>query len=200
MQDQRDTSSLSEPDPGQLAPSGSTCRTDGTRRRLAGFGLGVPVLMSLASRPVFGANCLSNMMSGNLSDPDRGECELGVSPDSWVQSSEFGPKLTDSIQTLTAEGLELPPAVPSNLSIGAVLNEGGHEAIIAEFPSVTSEELLLAREIINAFFNASLSASGASPSQYVLTPQQVKDLSIDPTGVPPGYGSLTEFLRSTWGT
>ena len=44
------------------------------RRRLAKFAVGAPVLVTLASRPVFGAQCLSNMLSGNLSDPDRGQC------------------------------------------------------------------------------------------------------------------------------
>ena len=52
---------------------------DRGRRSFARIGVGAPVIMSLASQPVFGANCLSNALSGNLSDPDRGECEPGVS-------------------------------------------------------------------------------------------------------------------------
>ena len=49
------------------------------RRQLAKLGFGAPVLATLASRPVFAAPCLSNMMSGNLSHPNRGNCAKGWS-------------------------------------------------------------------------------------------------------------------------
>lgn len=56
---------------------------DTTRRRFTRLGVGAPVLMTLASQPVFGVNCLSNGMSGNMSDPDRmrGNCQFGMSID-----------------------------------------------------------------------------------------------------------------------
>ena len=53
------------------------------RRRLAKFALGAPVLVTLASRPVLAGQCLSNMMSGNLSNPDRGNCSTGLGPGAW---------------------------------------------------------------------------------------------------------------------
>ncbi len=55
-------------------------KVDKKRRSFAKAGISAPVIMTLASRPVFGAQCMSNMMSGNLSHPDRGECDFGNSP------------------------------------------------------------------------------------------------------------------------
>ncbi len=55
------------------------------RRRFAKLAVGAPLVVTLASRPVFGGQCLSNMMSGNLSDPNRGHCSKGWSPGGWGQ-------------------------------------------------------------------------------------------------------------------
>ena len=53
---------------------------DLSRRKLAKIGVAAPVIMTLASRPVFGAQCLSQMMSGNASADVNGSCNLGNSP------------------------------------------------------------------------------------------------------------------------
>lgn len=51
-------------------------RVSEERRQFSKAGLlAPPILMSITARPVFGAACLSNMLSGNLSSPDRGMCE-----------------------------------------------------------------------------------------------------------------------------
>lgn len=50
------------------------------RRKLAKIGAAAPVIMTLASKPVFGAQCLSQMMSGNASADVTGSCALGTSP------------------------------------------------------------------------------------------------------------------------
>jgi len=54
---------------------------DLSRRKLAKVGVAAPVIMTLASKPVFGAQCLSERMSGNASADVRGSCALGTSPD-----------------------------------------------------------------------------------------------------------------------
>lgn len=53
---------------------------DLSRRKLAKIGAAAPVIMTLASKPVFGAQCLSQMMSGNASVDVNGSCALGTSP------------------------------------------------------------------------------------------------------------------------
>lgn len=59
----------------------STSRRNFTQASL----LASPVLMSVVSRPVFGVGCLSNTLSGNLSDPNRGECTLGLNTLYWQE-------------------------------------------------------------------------------------------------------------------
>ncbi|AEF99760.1 hypothetical protein [Methylomonas methanica] len=57
---------------------------DKSRRTFAKAGVVGPVIMSVMGRPAFGAQCLSNMLSGNLSDPNRGnDCWGGMSPGFW---------------------------------------------------------------------------------------------------------------------
>ncbi len=73
--------------------------------------LASPILMSVAARPVLGAagvNCLSNALSGNLSNPERGLCEQAPFVD-WTDASiwptgnvmrcngEMGPVVPDSL-------------------------------------------------------------------------------------------------------
>lgn len=65
-----------------------------TRRQFgkAGFA-GASVLATLSSRPVWGAQCLSNILSGNLSDPQRGRdnCDTGYSPKEWREMPSMWP-------------------------------------------------------------------------------------------------------------
>lgn len=185
------------------APSQSSI--DSSRRRLAGFGLGVPVIMSLASRPVMGAQCLSNMMSGNLSDPDRGLCVEGNSPGGWGQPggtvaggvkdpvawTAIGFSLTSTIAQVTANGLYVPGSVPSTATLGQVLNSDLH-------PAYDKDAWMLARATVNAYLNALAGSAFGSSFQYVLTPQQVIDLSDGTIPVPAGYTSLKDFFHSTW--
>ncbi len=59
------------------------------RRQFSKAGLlAPPILMSITSRPVFGAACLSNMLSGNLSNPERGMCE-GAAIVEWTDAENW---------------------------------------------------------------------------------------------------------------
>lgn len=68
------------------ARQGGPQKMDEGRRRIAKAGLLAPVILTLASRPSWGANCtVSGMYSGNLSNPTD-SCE-GNSPAFWRQAS-----------------------------------------------------------------------------------------------------------------
>jgi hypothetical protein len=55
-----------------------------TRRRfIKGAGIAAPVVLSLANRSAFGAPCLSEQMSGNMSHHGTGSCLLGYAPCIW---------------------------------------------------------------------------------------------------------------------
>lgn len=174
------------------------------RRKLVGFGLGAPVILSLASRPVMGAQCLSNMMSGNLSDPDRGLCVKGNSPGGWGNSggevagvkdpvawSAIGFSLSSTVAQITSKGLYVPGAVPSSATLANVLNSDKH-------PSYDKEAWMVARATINAYLNALAGAAFGSSFQYIMTPQQVIDLSNGTIPVPTPYANVKDFFHSTW--
>lgn len=191
-----------------------------SRRRLAKLGLGAPVLITLASRPVLAGQCLSNMMSGNLSDPNRGNCSLGRSPGGWGQPGgeilgysttgawtkagyNFGTFNADNCPNVNnpketryecyAEGTLL-----STLP-GALIKESfpvGTTMLQAVNASGT-----FTRHFVTAYLNASLSEADAN-FQYILTKQQVLDLATGTLTIPvgfPGYpNDIKTFLDSTW--
>ena len=56
----------------------------GSRRRLLKGAALSPVLLSLTSRPVLGAECtISGFMSGNVSDHGHDDCTCGFTPGAW---------------------------------------------------------------------------------------------------------------------
>lgn len=168
------------------------------RRQLAKLGFGAPVLASLASRPVFAGQCLSNMMSGNLSNPNRGNCAKGWSPGGWGQPggtingyrdavawSKAGFSQTALLSTLPI-GL-LKESFPASTTIIAALNK----------PYANT----LTRHFVTAYLNAALSDNDPT-FQYILTRQQVVDLASGATVIPlnaPGYPfDFKAFFDSTW--
>ncbi len=56
------------------------------RRRLLIASLSAPVVLTLPGRTAFGAQCLSQVMSGNMSQVGTGSCELGRSPSTWANA------------------------------------------------------------------------------------------------------------------
>jgi hypothetical protein len=185
---------------------------DVSRRHFSRLGAATPVLLTLASRPVFGANCLSNMMSGNLSDPDRGQCSPGWSPGGWKNPNGQ----INGMPTITAwqaagyyygelDGNNDRSCVRRN---GTIKNKrecysGGSVYGDTPLPGNDSRTLLeilgtndIKKHFIAALLNASLSENTGSFS-YILTVNQVIGLSNRTIPVPGGQ-SLRSFLDSTW--
>lgn len=187
-------------------------QVDVSRRHFSRLGAVTPVLLTLASRPVFGANCLSNMMSGNLSDPDRGQCSLGWSPGGWKNPNGQ----INGMPTITAwqaagyyygelDGNNDRKCVKRN---GKIKNKrecysGGSVYGDTPLPGNDSRTLIeilgtndIKKHYIAALLNASLSQSD-SGFNYILTVDQVIGLCNRTIPVPGGL-SLRGFLDSTW--
>lgn len=187
------------------------------RRQLAKLGFGAPVLATLASRPVFAGQCLSNMMSGNLSNPNRGNCAKGWSPGGWGQPG--GQVHTYStVGAWQAAGLlygTLKSSGAANkysdytggatlANIPGVLNKDGIVSTTLLREVLTTPQLgQLTRHFVCAYLNAKLSAVGGSTFTYILSTQQVLDMASGLIGIPagaPGYpGNFNAFFDSTWG-
>jgi len=60
---------------------------DKTRRSFTRLGVVAPVIMTMASRPVFGAQCLSDILSTMQSHAPTSNCWGGLSPGFWRQAN-----------------------------------------------------------------------------------------------------------------
>ena len=172
------------------------------RRRFTRAGLlASPILMSVAARPVFGAPCISNMLSGNLSNPGRGQCVLGADPVFW-RDQQVWPALIPP---------DVPEAIvksnnPSNDTCGNCVSGGNWICGGTPFKNIFSggdprpmyqilcedQDLENNPSEASAFIAAILNAG---QFDYVLKPMQVIDLWNG------NYVHVTDkraFLIRTW--
>ena len=186
---------------------------DLSRRKLAKVGVVAPVIMTLASKPVFGAQCLSQMMSGNMSQAGDGSCRAGesfshwkepASESDWISALGLLADGTSPYGELT-EGVAVENASCSDYVGGALFGD--------YFPEVTGEKemrMLLCedgqsvksvygggddaqiRNWIAAYLNARLWTN------YILTPEQVLCFWDGTQSLPPGFTNLDAFFESTY--
>lgn len=170
------------------------------RRQLAKLGFGAPILATLASRPVFAGQCLSNMMSGNLSNPNRGNCSKGWSPGGWGQLGG-NVHIYTTINAWTAIGFNYNTATMANVP-PALNKDGVPQTTLLKTLIMVPQTGQLTRHFVCAYFNAKLSALSGSTFMYILTTQQVLDMATGAITIPlgaPGYpGDFNTFFDSTW--
>ncbi|MEH6570716.1 MAG: hypothetical protein V7709_16670 [Halioglobus sp.] len=154
---------------------GKNQKIDISRRGFTRIGISAPVLMTLVSRPVLGANCMSEMMSGNLSQHGHDSCSAGYSPTAWAGA------LPDGYSDVEIGNTEL-----RNLWSGAP------EATIAQLlVSDASIQGVPVKNAIAALLNIGTTGY-AIPNEAALY-----DL-LAGTIKPPGSLTANEFLVSTW--
>lgn len=188
------------------------------RRHLTKFAAGAPVLVTLASRPVFAGQCLSNMLSGNLSPGHiNGNCSKGRSPGGWglPGGQIFNYSTTGAWTAIGFDYGTLTVGQPANqlssytggatiatltLMGAGILNKDSvaSNVPLREVLAIDPSSRQQTRHLVCAYFNALLSALPGSTFHYILTPQQVLDLANGTINYPTGYSSLQSFLGSTW--
>lgn len=181
-----------------------------SRRKLAKLGLGAPVIMSLASKQALAGQCLSNMLSGNLSNPNRGHCSKGWSPGGWGQPGG----MIYNCSTITAwnrAGFQYG-TLKANCSASqwdcyqygsklsampSALNKDSLDSNLTLREVLNVHTETLTRHLVTAYLNAALGEYEPN-YQYALTKQQVVDLATGVLFMPQPYVSLKDFLGSTW--
>lgn len=193
--EQPTTTRLSDDDAKQKITKSEGYDVSESRRRFTRIGVGAPVILSFVSKPVLGAQCLSNMLSGNLSDPTRGTCVLGWSPGGWKNKggtiSTFG-----TVEAWTKAGFSYEKSKASTPPFAGLLK--GIDANIRLVDVLKNHPGSLNTKIICAYLNASLSEKTGGAFKYILTRDQVIGLVTGRIPLPPAYGSLHFFLDSTW--
>lgn len=194
---------------------GSKASLNPGRRKIAR--LGAPLLLTLASRSVLANQCLSNMLSGNLSDPNRDSiCQKGWSPGGWGQpggniSSYSTPGAWQAIGYSYGTMTKCDPSKNSSYSQSSCYTGGTTMGQLPSWlnkngiPSNTRVADVLndqstykpTRNLVCAYFNASLSAVSGGSFKYVMTVAQLEDLAGSTQPLPGGL-SLNDFLGTTW--
>ncbi len=174
-----------------------------SRRHFTKAGLlASPVLMTVVSRPVFGVGCLSNMLSGNLSDPDRGECTLGLSPGYWKNHPTAWPMsagvLPDGSSPTGCKQCKSKQGgiVSWDCTGGALFNDyftSGPQ----DSQNRSMLEILCRESGSDEFHIIAALLNAMTDPNYVLRVEQVKALWVDPT-LGGQIGDFKAFLNSTW--
>ena len=190
----KDTSTTGTNDRGRTATGGDI---NPQRRKFSRLGLTAPVLLSLSSRPVFAGNCISNMMSGNISPaapgqvagPERGNCMMGANPNFWLMDTTLRNNLITLLGlNIFANGHKLSDSAPTWL--GTSSNNHTYDWYLGE-----SNSNNLDRNIVTAFLNALYSSLNPA-FDYIVTLHQLELLCIG--SLPPPGGDLSAFLEFTW--
>jgi len=161
---------------GDTAEATEDQQVSSSRRSFTQAGLiAAPVVMAIVSRPVLGTTtrCLSNVLSGNLSDPNRGsdQCLKGLNPSSWRDADPIDwPVDQDKPYKFIFGG-------STNMTLIEKLtnNPGGRKGTC-----------------ITAYLNA------LSDSRYILSTQEVLNIEGNDAYYVPTIPDGIEFLRSTW--
>lgn len=188
---------------------------DKKRRFIGKAGLVTPVIATLASRPVFGAQCLSQQLSGNMSQTGPGSCNTGKPIRYWadpIQSTEEGGTIglgTDMRTIYNFKGTgglifghlhnsqSLASHCGSTVTPRPWVRGTEFQAIWSGAPNNNRLRAILCNgahvnaHIVAAYLNA------LSVNQYILTTAQVIGLASGVIPVPGGL-TLTEFLASTF--
>ncbi|MDO8843392.1 hypothetical protein [Methylicorpusculum sp.] len=183
---------------------------DKKRRSFTKAGLATPVIATLASRPVFGAQCLSQQLSGNMSQVGTGSCNQGNLRTYWLDPILSA---TQNQKTWTWKGTQVliygeyqtpntptsPCTDPSKWSKGKLFNQvfvsnSGYAGSSTSSKSI--REVLCTDDYLGNFAAAYLNAQ--SVANYVLTTQQVLGLwSGNFSAAFPTIGDAVTFLKST---
>lgn len=171
------------------------------RRFIKGAGIAAPVTLTLTSPSVFGALCLSEMMSGNASLTGPGSCVVGFSPGAWKNPvGRIGPDST--LDAWKKTGFEYGK-YKSGLKNSCSSYTGGTP--FSDSKAFGSGDIRPMREILdkdNGTPNWHLIAALLNAhylKDYALTPDQVIGLWKGTIKLPPPYTNINDFLDSTWG-
>ena len=176
---------------------------DKRRRFIKVAGVAAPVVLTLSSPSVFGAMCLSQMMSGNQSHIGTGSCTLGLSPLVWLNPVGTTPQGDKTIDAWSKAGFNYGKYKSENdKKKYSSYTKGTKFSDLEAFGTGDDKPM---REILGKntdTFDGHLVAAMLNANYfkgaYILTPAEVKDLRNGSILPPPPYSDVKSFLESTW--
>lgn len=182
------------------------------RRFIKGAGIAAPVVLTLSSPSVFGALCLSQMMSGNQSHIGTGSCTLGLSPGFWKNPVGTTSQGDTTIQAWSKAGFHYGNLENGTRETGKNKNKdknkwdsytGGtkfSDSIAFGTGDARAMRDILGKDngtlewhLIAALLNACY-----FEGTYILSPAEVRGLCNYSLLPPPPFSDVISFLESTW--
>jgi hypothetical protein len=136
------------------------------------------------------------MLSGNLSDPNRGNCSKGSSPGGWGQPGGEINGLGDDDAWNRAGYNPEGTVANANLPTGLLQRSPGTRTLRVVL--TTEGQLNRDRLFLCAWLNAKFSENSGGAFRYILTTEQVIALANNPLSFPQAYSDMNSFLSSTW--
>ena len=189
---------MSNQEPQNPNPSTEDVAVEKRRRFIKGAGAAVPVILTLTSPSVLGgALCLSQQMSGNASGTPTGQCVLGNSPKTWLNTPTLWTSTPYSYGALPA-GKTGCINYTGGTSFFSAFGSGSNSALRSFLcSSLTSQQSTFVTALLNSVV----------VHNYILTKDQVIAMwngGVDGGSFPPpsGYANTiagkTAFLKTTW--
>ncbi|MDD5579526.1 MAG: hypothetical protein PHY16_09635 [Methylobacter sp.] len=171
---------------------------DKRRRFIKSAGIAAPVVLSLSSPSVFGALCLSEIMSGNQSHTGTGSCALGQNPVYWRNPANK----TAWTAANFVYGNNSSATNCSAYNGGTRFNDSIAFGANALSTNPRMRELVCSSPTtLNAYLVAALLNASTPGSNYLYTAAQVRQLQKKTLGVPPNNSTndsaVLNFLIST---
>ncbi|MCK9605996.1 MAG: hypothetical protein M0R33_06040 [Methylomonas sp.] len=191
-----------------LADLDKSSAVNKSRRSFAKSGIAAPVIVSLASKPVFGAQCLSNALSINQSHAVS-SCWGGWSPGAWK-----GPTGDGSPSQWLQAGFNYGTLKPGKSGQKWNHYDGGSKVNEFVFPSgysfpsgITGNSY--AREYLNTASNAdahlhymaallNIKYAAATGQHYIMNYQQFLGLVSGATPIPAPYASFADYVDANY--
>ena len=181
---------------------------DLSRRKLAKVGVVAPVIMTLASKPVFGAQCLSQMMSGNMSQDGDGSCRAGRSYSYWKEPAS-------QLDWVAALGVDAANAYGefTGGDNNDCDNYDGGARFDDYFPGASDKQAMRVLLCNSNHSEGSVNGGGDDAQRqnwiaaylnsrfltnYILTPEQVLCFWDGSQSLPPNCPSLDQLFIGTW--
>jgi len=193
-------------------PPGGYVEQETNRRRFMKGGLAAaPVLMTLVSRPVLGAQCLSPsaFCSGNVSSPSAGApvCQ-GTTPGFWKQPQHFSdwplgfnptPTTSGSGKRLSTTAATMFHSSSTGFSVGTLYNFKG-KTLLEVLETTGGPPADVGRHIGAALLNA-LTGRNSMPSDAIVRAiwnEYASKGYYEPTaGVQWNHTQICDYLKST---
>lgn len=167
---------------------------DESKRKFSKAGLAAPVIMTLASKPVFAAQGLSNMISGNTSVCRGDNYFGGFTQAYWADAA------SSQVSWYIATGTGPSGIAYQSITLAQIFGAAGLNYPIGTVGTDTLFSAVSSSPIVAGYLNLLFYQNNAGTDEYFLTPSQFLELSNGLIAVPAPYSSFEDLIVANMGS